>query len=106
MLRGSVVLFTGIFSVIFLGRRLYAFHWIGMILVLTGTAIVGIASVLEPDDNAGSASNPLLGDIIIVFAQIITAVQMVRVHFIKFIIPLFTINYLLVNIVLVRTDVY
>ena len=77
MLRGSVVLFTGIFSVIFLGRRLYAFHWIGMILVLAGTATVGIASVLEPDDNAGSASNPLLGDIIIVIAQVITAIQMV-----------------------------
>jgi drug/metabolite transporter (DMT)-like permease len=77
MLRGSVVLFTGIFSVFFLGRTLYAFHWIGMLLVLLGTAIVGIASVLYPDGNTQSASNPLLGDLIIILAQVITAVQMV-----------------------------
>ena len=40
--------------------------------------IVGVASVLFPDTtNAASASNPLLGDVIIVLAQIIAAVQMV-----------------------------
>ena len=78
MLRGSVILFTGIFSVVFLGRKLYAFHWIGMSSVLFGTMIVGVASVIYPDtSNAASASNPLLGDIIIVLAQIVTAVQMV-----------------------------
>jgi drug/metabolite transporter (DMT)-like permease len=77
MLRGSVILFTGIFSVFFLGRKLYAFHWIGMSLVLTGTMIVGVASVLYPDGNTSSASNPLLGDIIIILAQIVAAVQMV-----------------------------
>lgn len=29
MLRGSVVIFTGIFSVLFLGRKLRPFHWFG-----------------------------------------------------------------------------
>ena len=77
MLRGSVVLFTGIFSVIFLGRKLYCFHWTGMLLVLIGAAVVGVASVLYPDANSQSASNPLLGDILIVVAQVVTAVQMV-----------------------------
>lgn len=77
MLRGSVVLFTGIFSVVFLGRKLYCYHWTGMLLVLIGAAIVGVASVLYPDTNAHAASNPLLGDILIVVAQVVTAVQMV-----------------------------
>ena len=77
MLRGSVVLFTGIFSIIFLGRKLYCYHWTGMLLVLIGAAVVGVASVLYPDENSKSASNPLLGDILIVVAQVVTAVQMV-----------------------------
>jgi len=42
MLRGSVILFTGIFSVVFLGRKLYAFHWIGMMLVLFGSKFIHI----------------------------------------------------------------
>lgn len=48
-----------------------------MLLVLIGAAVVGVASVLYPDANSQSASNPLLGDILIVVAQVVTAVQMV-----------------------------
>ena len=77
MLRGSVVLFTGVFSVVFLGRKLYCYHWTGMCLVLIGAAVVGVASVVFPDTNAHAASDPLLGDILIVVAQVVTAVQMV-----------------------------
>ena len=79
MLRGSVVLFTGAFSVIFLGRRLFKFHWFGMFLVLVGAAVVGVASVVDPGPggNAKAASNPFLGNVLIVAAQVITAVQMV-----------------------------
>jgi drug/metabolite transporter (DMT)-like permease len=32
MLRGSNILFTGLLSWMFLKRKLYAFHWIGMVL--------------------------------------------------------------------------
>ena len=48
-----------------------------MLLVLIGAAVVGVASVLYPDANSKSASDPLLGDILIVVAQVVTAVQMV-----------------------------
>lgn len=41
MLRGSVVIFTGILSVVVLKRKLYAFNWFGMFLVLVGLALVG-----------------------------------------------------------------
>ena len=77
MLRGSVVLFTGVFSVFFLGRKLHAFHWVGMTLVLVGTAVVGVDSVINGGSNSAHASNPMLGNIIIVVAQVVTAVQMV-----------------------------
>ena len=36
MLRGSVVVFTGVLSVAALGRRLAAHHWAGMALVTAG----------------------------------------------------------------------
>ncbi len=41
MLRGSVVIFTGLFSVIFLKRKLGYHHYLGILLVMGGTAIVG-----------------------------------------------------------------
>ena len=41
MLRGAVIIFTGILSVIFLKRKLFLFHWVGMVVVLMGLALVG-----------------------------------------------------------------
>jgi hypothetical protein len=43
MLRGSNILFTGILSVVFLKRRLYAYSWIGMARRRRRTEIVGIS---------------------------------------------------------------
>jgi len=76
MLRGSVVIFTGIMSVIFLKRKLKLYHWTGMVLVLFGLAFVGVASVLL-GSNGANASRPVLGDIIIICAQVVVSVQMV-----------------------------
>lgn len=36
MLRGMIVVFTGLLSWMFLGRRLYAFQWVGMFLIIVG----------------------------------------------------------------------
>lgn len=76
MLRGSVVIFTGIFSVIFLGRKLYCFHWVGMFFVLCGLALVGMSSMLWPTDDA-NAKNPTLGNLFVIMAQLVVAGQMV-----------------------------
>lgn len=76
MLRGSVVIFTGIMSVVFLKRKLFAFHMVGMLLVLIGLLLVGASSVLD-SSTSSSASNPLLGDALVVAAQVVTATQMV-----------------------------
>jgi len=83
MLRGSVVVFTGILSVVFLKRKLKSFHWIGMLLVCAGALVVGSTSLMAAPHNDDSTaamlapSNPLLGNILIVCAQVIVAVQMV-----------------------------
>jgi len=76
MLRGSVVIFTGILSMVFLKQKLFKYHWLGMFFVLTGLAFVGVASMLS-GSSGSNAKSPLLGDIFVIAAQIIVAVQMV-----------------------------
>jgi len=76
MLRGSVIIWTGLLSMIFLKRKLYLVHWFGMFLVLVGLLLVGVASFLLGNDGA-NAPHPLWGDIIIICAQIVVAIQMV-----------------------------
>ena len=76
MLRGSIIIFVGILSVVFLKRKLHRHHWAGMFIVLIGLGLVGLASVLAPKDDE-SAPHPLLGDAIVLAAQLVAAVQMV-----------------------------
>jgi len=76
MLRGAVIIFTGILSIIFLKRKLKLYHWVGMLFVLIGLGVVGLSSVLF-GKKSESAPHPLTGDIIIVCAQLVVAVQMV-----------------------------
>lgn len=79
MLRGSVVIFTGILSVLFLKRKLHLFHWVGMGLLLTGLCLVGVASVLQQKEETeeDKTKNPILGDVLVICAQLVVAVQMV-----------------------------
>jgi hypothetical protein len=56
MLRGVLCLWTGVFTVAVLRRRLRAHHWMGMALITAGAAIVGVSSVL----GAGGGKRPAL----------------------------------------------
>ncbi|KAG9599218.1 hypothetical protein KCU77_g3040, partial [Aureobasidium melanogenum] len=47
MTRGALVLFVGLFSVIFLKRHLNAFKWASLFIVVAGVAVVGLAGALE-----------------------------------------------------------
>ncbi|EDQ92026.1 uncharacterized protein MONBRDRAFT_14488 [Monosiga brevicollis MX1] len=76
MLRGSVIIFTGLLSKFWLGRKLEGFRWMGMVLVLIGLLCVGLAAFFSGSSGA-SAPNPILGDILIIAAQVIVALQMV-----------------------------
>ncbi|XP_014472589.1 PREDICTED: solute carrier family 35 member F6 [Dinoponera quadriceps] len=76
MLRGAVIVFTGIFSVAFLHRKLVAREWIGIFFVIVGLACVGVSDILAESTNMNTNS-VLTGDLLIIFAQVITAVQMV-----------------------------
>lgn len=43
MLRGAVIIFTGLLSVAFLGRRLIRSQWLGILITILGLVIVGLA---------------------------------------------------------------
>ena len=58
MLRGAVIIFTGILSTIFLRRRLAWFKWTGMIFVIGGLVTVGVSDMMtqkpcKPDNATG-----------------------------------------------------
>lgn len=49
MTRGALVLFVGLFSVLFLRRKLYLYQWLSLVVVVLGVALVGLAGVLFHD---------------------------------------------------------
>lgn len=95
MTRGALVLFVGLFSVVFLGRKLYIFQWLSLAGVVVGVALVGLAGVLFPDPHvevhptsrlaqdaapepiANDAIRAVIGVLLIAGAQIFTASQFV-----------------------------
>lgn len=91
MTRGALVLFVGLFSVVFLRRHLYLFQWLSLLGVMTGVAIVGLAGAIQPDkkhvgsdlppsasaDVGSDALRVIIGVLMIAGAQIFTATQFV-----------------------------
>lgn len=89
MTRGALVLFVGLFSVLFLRRKLHLFQWLSLAGVVSGVAVVGLAGVLWPDQKASqsgdvdaeaersSALLAMIGFMLIAGAQIFTATQFV-----------------------------
>lgn len=47
MTRGALILFVGTFSVVFLKRKLYLYHWLSMLVVVLGVSLVGVAGAID-----------------------------------------------------------
>ncbi|KAL7416043.1 hypothetical protein BDY24DRAFT_380871 [Mrakia frigida] len=85
MTRGSLVLFVGALSVIFLRRRLFLYQWLSLVGVMIGVALVGLSGALKPSSEKGlqvpeapeSEGQIFLGILLIMFAQLFTATQFV-----------------------------
>ncbi|VDN21429.1 unnamed protein product [Gongylonema pulchrum] len=60
MLRGAVIIFTGLFSILCLHVKLRLFKWIGMLLVVIGLVVVGVADILYVDDTKGKTRLQIL----------------------------------------------
>lgn len=59
MLRGTLVLFAGAFTVLILRRQLFIHHWLGMVLITAGAALVGASSVLYQNPSGSSNTTSL-----------------------------------------------
>jgi drug/metabolite transporter (DMT)-like permease len=84
MLRGAVVIFTGLFSYIFLNRRFKPYEWFSLFMVVVGVGIVGLSSVLFPQKKPAESLQAdefdfasLLGVLLVLGAQVFTASQFV-----------------------------
>lgn len=77
MLRGAVIVFTALLSVAFLRRFIDTKSWIGIALVITGLAVVGVSDVIFSSNSQFGPNKIITGDLIIILAQVIAACQMV-----------------------------
>jgi drug/metabolite transporter (DMT)-like permease len=79
MCRGCVVLFTCLFSVVFLGRQQQAFHYAGVALVAVGITIVSLDAVLhERTQSTGlTMTAAWLGVLLCIVGQVFQATMMV-----------------------------
>ena len=77
MLRGSVIVFVAIFSMIFLQRRLQLREWTGIGFIIIGLTMVGLSDMIGSTGSDVNRTDVLIGDSLIILAQIITASQMV-----------------------------
>ena len=95
MTRGALVLFVGLFSVLFLRRRLHPFQWLSLVGVVLGVGIVGLAGAIQPEKKPGiegeegenggvgaDAVRVIVGVLMIAGAQIFTATQFVLEEYI------------------------
>ena len=77
MIRGSLIIFTSIFSVAFLRRKLQLYQVLGIVFVITGLVGVGLSDVMSHTEDSKNPNAILTGDLLIILAQISTATQMV-----------------------------
>ena len=61
MTRGALVLFVGLFSVLFLRRKLYLYQWVSLFVVVTGVGVVGLAGAIAPNPQAKPEPRSLIG---------------------------------------------
>jgi drug/metabolite transporter (DMT)-like permease len=77
MLRGLLVAIVGIYSVIFLKSKLFFHHWFGIVSIVLGTILVGLASILFSQNEVAS-KNPILGDSMILISILISGFKKIQ----------------------------
>jgi len=69
MTRGALVLFVGLFSVVFLRKHLHLFQWFALVTVVIGVAIVGLAGAIYKDDKAAPSAVLMIREAMVVIAK-------------------------------------
>lgn len=75
MCRGTVVLFVCAMSIVFLGRRQYPYHYVGVLLVVAGITVVSLSSMVDAKTGTVSAmpSAMMMGISILILGQVFQA---------------------------------
>lgn len=70
MMRGLIVVITAFMSIIFLKRKQYRHHWVGIILILVGVFIVGLVAIMaDSGDSSDSNGSAALGIFLLICSQ-------------------------------------
>ena len=86
MLRGFAIIFTALLSQFLLKKPIKLIRWLGIVILLTGLASVGVTDLIKADQakanllpgpNDRSFNDVLLGDCLIIVAQLLVALQSV-----------------------------
>ncbi|KAF4661556.1 hypothetical protein FOL46_005681 [Perkinsus olseni] len=82
MLRGSMIIFSAIFSVLFLKRQLRAYHWFGVLICVVAVVVVGVANMKSTTTSVDSPSDETpglraFGMVMIILGQVVQALQVV-----------------------------
>ncbi len=76
MMRGLIVVITAVMSIIFLGKKQYRHHWVGVFCILVGVASVGVVSVANSSSSTGAGSE-VFGIILLIVAQLFTGTMFI-----------------------------
>jgi drug/metabolite transporter (DMT)-like permease len=80
MFRGSIIIFTAIFSIFYRKRKLYFVHWFGIFIVILGIILIGVSALLGETENEKAAVSPgmqLVAMFLVMFSQALQAVRAV-----------------------------
>jgi len=77
MLRGSIIIFTGVLTTIFLKRRLPRYKWFGIFVTTIGLSIVGYSNLTSSNMDSSKGNTAIFGIIFIVSGQFMNAIQFV-----------------------------
>jgi len=84
MLRGANIIFSALFSVVFLGRKFKAFNWFGVCVVVFGIFLVGLSNYLSSratsdDENVPTVdvSLQIFGMSMVILAQVFSGGQVI-----------------------------
>ncbi|CAE8682784.1 unnamed protein product [Polarella glacialis] len=81
MLRGATIVFSVLFSIVFLDRQLNCYHWVGIVLCTVGIMVIGCASVLGSAASSGEHAQDLhlviFGMVLTLLGQVTQAAQVI-----------------------------
>lgn len=80
MMRGMIVIITALMSMLFLGKKQYIHHWLSLLSIISGVAVVGMIGVMmsnKDGESEGTTPTSTLGVVLIILSQCFTGIQFI-----------------------------